>query len=305
MRTRIRRFRRRPRRTRARRSVPRRPAPARRLRPRRRTRPRRSLPPRPARRRPRIRRRPVPGVRRSRVRRPRVIRPVVWVSNRPWLPTSPLPATQVVVRTPASRTRSPRPLPGPQAIHTQARRALDRAGMLQGIWASRLAQASPDLVRFINRFHRVTGFQHVVQDRFGVPARQARARLAQRLAHRLANRDPNFARRMAFQRVLGMALGGHPLVTVDVLHRGRRHRLLPWPQLHPRAVQQQLLRDMALAAGPGRVVWVFDGRRLNVDRSTLLASLRRALRDPRSPLARHPALPAWLARLPRMVQLLP
>ncbi len=176
--------------------------------------------------------------------------------------------------------------------------------MLQGIWASRLAQASPDLVRFINRFHRVAGFQHVVQDRFAGPTRRTRARLAQRLAHRLANRDPNFARSMAFQRVLGVALGGHPLATVDLLHRGRRYHLLPWRRLHPRAVQQQLLRDMALAAGPGQVVWVFDGPGLGLDRPALLASLGRILQDPRSPLARHPALPAWLAQLPRMTLLL-
>ena len=201
--------------------------------------------------------------------------------------------------------RGSRPLPGPQAIHSQARRALARFGMLQGIWASRLAQASPDLVRFINRFHRVAGFQRVVQDRFAGPARAARARLTQRLAHRLANRDPNFVGRMAFQRVVGVALGGHPLITVDLIHRERRYHLLPWTQLHPWAVQQQLLRDMALATGPGAVRWVFDGRRLGLDRGRLLRSLRQLLQDPGSSLPRQPALGRWLAQLPSIVLLLP
>ncbi len=139
-----------------------------------------------------------------------VIRNVYHPVRRDWV----LDGATAVYRTDANLSR----------ITRAARNGLRQRGLLRGVWPTRLAQANDDLIRFINRFYRVAGFEYVVQDYFGSRIRERYARKAIRYARRLAKRLSNIHRTMSFERSIRQTSSGKPILSFTVKVRGRRYR---------------------------------------------------------------------------------
>lgn len=173
-----------------------------------------------------------------------------------------------------------------------ARRALWRHGLLRGTWVDQLSDASEELVSFVNRFYRVSGFQHVVRSYFGGRYQRNVAKLAMRLAERHDNKRGS----LRFRRGLGVGPTGLPVRTVDFVRGRTHHLLLAWPQIDSRAVRRLLRRSVALHGNPEAVRWVFDRNRLGRARSEITRELRRALRNSGERRRR-----AWLNALDRIV----
>ena len=89
-------------------------------------------------------------------------------------------------------------------LKSNAKEALRQRGLWRGIWRQRLRYPPSRLARFINRFYRIPGFEYVVQDYYGRPYQQQRAKRAIQLAHRLANDNSNYLRRLFFSRIVRM-----------------------------------------------------------------------------------------------------
>jgi len=151
---------------------------------------------------------------------------------------------------------------------------LRQHGLWVGVWPRRLANASPRLIRFVNRHYRTAGFQHVVRDLYAGGYRREVARLAMRLAERLALRRPGTWQRLSFGQTLSIAPGGHPVRVVEVWVGRVRYQLKPWSRLDPQAVRRQLRRDRALFGPASALRWVFDGRRLGMRREDIVDELR-------------------------------
>jgi hypothetical protein len=191
--------------------------------------------------------------------------------------------------------------PGLRRINPRARAALQRHSQLAGAWAQRLAGASQKLISFINRFYGVTGFQRVVRDYYGGRYRRNVARLVMRYANRLANRYPDFARRLTFERVLGFSDDGQPIRTVAITRDGMRFRISPGPRISPFAIRSQFLRDMTLFGEPAAVRWVFDGRQLGMEKGDVVRFARRVLSNARFPSGRRATHQQWLDVLNRII----
>jgi hypothetical protein len=157
------------------------------------------------------------------------------------------------------------------------------------------------LIEFIQRFHRVSGFEWVVHDYFAGPYGRAGAILAMRLAHRLADRHPDFTRRISFERALGLAPSGHLVRTIDITRNGLRYQLKPWSQIDPHTIRQQFLRDIALFGRPDEVRWVFDLQRLGRPKRAVVEEVRRILTPARFPGYRYPHHRRWLDALDRVI----
>ncbi|MBE2225596.1 MAG: hypothetical protein IAF02_28930, partial [Anaerolineae bacterium] len=158
-----------------------------------------------------------------------------------------------------------------------AKAALRRRHLLIGIWADRLARGGGQQRHFVNRFYGVPGFDWVVRDYFSGPYLRNSAHLAMRLAHQLADRDPDFARRLSFERTLAFAPDGYSIPATDLVHGGMRYQLKPWARLHATAIRQQFRRNHALYTSPKRVRWVFDRQRLALPRSEIIAQIRHTI----------------------------
>lgn len=197
----------------------------------------------------------------------------------------------------------PQPLqqPGLARINSQAQRLLRQRGLLTGVWSDRLANASPRLIRFINRFHRASGFERVIRDYFAGLYKRAGAILAMRLAHRLADRSPDFSRRLSFERVLGFAPGGHPVHALEIVRNGMHYKLKPWSRLYPFALRGQFLRDVALFGRPDQIRWVFDGQRLGRQKGDVVREVRRILASGRFSQTGHPDHRRWLDALDKII----
>jgi hypothetical protein len=182
-----------------------------------------------------------------------------------------------------------------RGLSNSVRRSLLRKGLLDGIWRRRLVQASPEIIRFVNRFHRVTGLERVLEDLFSDKYRRAAARMAIRLSHRLANDDPDFVQNLYYDRRLSHVLDSGPTLTVAVGYRGLHYLLMPLQRLRSTALLRQLRCDMRVFGSPGRVRWTFC-RNLKSSKGGLIASLRRLLSKEDEPAVRR-----WLAALKRIV----
>jgi hypothetical protein len=291
-------------RPRRRRPVPR--ARVRRLSPRRirrpRARPLRPLPTRPTR--PRPPRRPSPGRRPPRRPSPgrRPPRRPLYDTRPPWWwRRYPLPRPAIAVyRLPRTSAPSGAP-PRLGRISPQARESLRRQGLSGGVWSRRLAGAGRRLIRFINRFHRVSGFGRVVRDYFAGPYKQAGALLIMRFARQLADRQPDFQRVMSFEPAIGLGPGGHAFRVVDITRDNLRYEFKPWSRIYPFAVRGQFLRDMTLSGSPSQVRWVFDGQRLGMRKADVVREVRRILSSERLPTREYPGFRRWLSRLDEII----
>lgn len=183
----------------------------------------------------------------------------------------------------------------------QARQSLRQRGLLIGVWPGRLANANQGLIRFINRFHRVAGFERVVADYFADKHKRTGAILIMRFAYRLAKRYPNFARLMSFERALSFAPSGHPIRVVNIVRNGVHYKFKPWAQINPFAIRRQFLHDMALFGNPNKVRWVFDGKRLGMQKRDILKQVRRVLARVQFPRGRPPDYRQWVAALDRII----
>lgn len=255
---------------------------------------------------PRVRRRPVPRPlppslsRRRRQPRPGSRR---WCLRRPWSAwcrPAYRPPAQVSINLP--RPQGP---PRLDRLTPEARRTLRQRGLLSGAWPERLAGAGEGLIRFINRFHRVSGFEVPLRDYFAGRYRRAMARVAIRLARHLASRYPGFARTMTFERAVGFAPGGIPIRTIEVVHRGVRYVLYPASRLDGPAIEQYFWRNASLFQDPARVRLVFDGTRLGLQRRQVVESLQRILARARPGAGMGPSDRRWLASLDRIVTIVP
>jgi hypothetical protein len=158
-----------------------------------------------------------------------------------------------------------------------AQRALRRVGLDTAHWRRRLRHAPPWLVRFINRFHRVPGFQHVVRATGGSRYQQHIARMLTRLAWRLQERHGDGPGAMRFEMASLVAPNGDPLRTVTLVHRGRHYQALPWRRLHQHALQRLLHRNTTRHGRSGQVRLVFDRDRLEQGRRSVASAVRRLL----------------------------
>ena len=170
-----------------------------------------------------------------------------------------------------------------------------------GIWPNRLANASHSLIRFINRFHPVAGFERIVRDYFAGSYKRAGAKLAMRFAHQLADRQPKSKQLMSFGRTMGLAPGGHLVRTIAITYNGMNYHLAPWSRIYPIAAKGQLLRSASLFDSPDRFRWVFDGNRTGMSKQAIVSSIRRSFSDLLLPSHRHPNLRRWLNRMDRIV----
>ena len=186
----------------------------------------------------------------------------------------------------------------------EAQRALWRTRLLRGVWIDRLAAADDELVRFVNRFHPVSGFHHVVRAWLGNRVQRAAARLAIRMANRLADQHTDFVRTMRFRRAITPTSDGIPIQTLAIT-RGNVHYLLhPWSRLNARATRQQFRRSVALFDGPRAVRWVFDGSRLGMGKRAMVDTIQRHLNRTGPGLGTEPDDRRWLAAVERFVVVL-
>lgn len=176
-----------------------------------------------------------------------------------------------------------------------ARRTLRRKGLLSGVWRRRLADADPQLVSFINRFHHVAGMERVLEDLYNDPYRQAVARMAMRLSQRLASQDPDIIQTLHFDRRVGFAPDGKPILNVVAGHREVHYRFMPWKRLYASPIRAQLRRDALVFGAPGRIRWVFDHQRFPTARR-LAQQLRQTAGTSNWRGARR-----WLAAIDRLI----
>ncbi len=153
-------------------------------------------------------------------RRPRRIRKkprVVYAKKRPWRRRRrwlyrPSPIIRVVhTNDPTTVT-----IANGGSLKVNAKEALRQRGLWRGIWRQRLRHPPSRLARFINRFYRIPGFEYVIQDYYGRPYQQQRAKRAIQLAHRLANENSNYLRRLFFNRIVRLNVDGQPQNTINV-----------------------------------------------------------------------------------------
>lgn len=255
------------------------------------------------RRRPVRRPRPISLSRRRRHGRPRP-GSRRWCRRNPWSSLCrPVPRPPAHISIDLRRPIPPRSLDRPRLdrLTTEARRTLRQRGLLSGVWADRLAGADERLIRFLNRFHRVSGFEHLLRDHFAGPYQRAVARFAMRLAQLLASRHPGFARTMSFERVVGYASGGIPVYTVEITHDGIRYSLYPASRLDGPALERTFWRNASLFQHPAQVRWVFDGTRLGMGRRQVVETLQRTLARGRPGPGLGGSDRRWLASLDRIV----
>lgn len=188
-------------------------------------------------------------------------------------------------------------------ITPEARRSLRQRGLLSGVWPRRLASASQHLIRFINRFHRVAGFERLLRDYFAGRYKRGGALLTMRFAQQLASRQPDFARRLAFQHTLVFAPDSLPIEAVSITRNGTHYQIRPWSRIYPQAIRRQWLRDMALFGSPDRVRWVFDRGRLRMRKPDVVRQVRRILTSDRFGTSGHPDQQRWLNALSRIIVL--
>jgi hypothetical protein len=163
--------------------------------------------------------------------------------------------------------------------------------------------ASQSLIRFINRFHRVAGFEHLLRDYFAGRYKRGGALMAMRFAQQLASRHPDFTRRLAFQRRLVFAPDGLPIEAVTITRDGTHYQIRSWSRIYPQAIRRQWLRDMALFGSPDRVRWVFEGKRLRMRKPDVIRQVRRILTSDRFGMRAHPDHQRWLNALSRIIVL--
>lgn len=191
--------------------------------------------------------------------------------------------------------------PGLERFTPSARRSLRRAGLLRGVWSERLARVDRALVQFINRFYTVDGFDHVVRSYYEGPLPRARVLLLLRFTHQLADRRPDDIDRLRFELANAFAPDGSSIQVVVLRSGARRYYVLPWTRLHPRAIRKLFVHHMVTAARPETVRWVFDGRRLGLNRHEVAREVQRILgRLPRS-RTQLPEYRRWRNALERII----
>ena len=108
-----------------------------------------------------------------------------------------------------------------------ARDALRSYNLYTRFWLNRLSDAPSQLINFIERYHHVSGFQHVVRIYFGNRYGKRQIRALLRLLRDLAVRDSRLYRRIKFRRGTSINEDGD-VVRIALLHyRNRVYRVLP------------------------------------------------------------------------------
>ena len=163
-------------------------------------------------------------------RRPKRIRKktrIVYAKKRPWRRRKrwkyrPAPIIRVVhANEPTTVTAAN----GSGSLKGNAQEALRQRGLWRGIWRQRLRYPPSRLARFINRFYRIPGFEYVVQDYYGRPYQQQRAKRAIQLTHRLANDNSNYLRRLLINRIVRLNRNGQPRNTISLQLGAARYQL--------------------------------------------------------------------------------
>ena len=171
-------------------------------------------------------------------------------------------------------------IPGSNQLSAKANKTLHRLGLQGGIWRARWAEAEPELIRFINRFHRATGLNRVLEDYYQGRYWRVVAQMAMRLSLRLAGNNADYARTLHFDRRITLAPDNNPIVSIVVGYKGVHYRLFPWRRLHSQALRRQLRRDAMAYGNPQSIRWVFSSKRLKTGTDGQLRNqLRRILDD--------------------------
>ena len=122
------------------------------------------------------------------------------------------------------------PAPPPPIIIQRSRRdftesardALERHNL-----SLHYADTPKRIIRFIERYHHVSGFQHVVRTHLKSTYGKRQVRALLRLLGDLSSRDSRFIRRIVFRRSTTLDENDNP-VPIAILHyRNRRYRVLP------------------------------------------------------------------------------
>ena len=112
-------------------------------------------------------------------------------------------------------------------LSRSARDVLRYHSLYSARWRSRLLNAPSRLIRFIERYHRVPGFQHVLRAFYAGTYGRKQIFALLRLLRDLRLRDANFYNHIRFQRGAGIDHDGEPVRIALLRYRGRLYRVLP------------------------------------------------------------------------------
>lgn len=170
-------------------------------------------------------------------------------------------------------------------VISEAQESLKRAG-LTGRWITRISNARPVLIRFINRFHNVPGFEEVVKDYLRGRTKRIGAEYVMRVARSLSRKYPG-AKDMSFEvpRIWKWRpTRGRPSRVVDIKIGGIRHELKSWQRLYTERITWQFIKDLA-HYGPDKIRWIFDAK-IGRTKASIIRSIERILRT--HPVYGHP-----------------
>ena len=165
----------------------------------------------------------------------------------------------------------------PSTFSAAAKASLKRHELDTSAWRARLRTARLPLRRFINRFHSVPGFHHVVRAAYGNARQRRLAKLAVRAASQLGKRAEN-RKDLRFEASTGLTLSGEVTPGIDLVDAlGGRYRLLPWTRFRASLLVRLINSDRALHRRP--LTYLFDGDGVTASKQTLVKRTRRAWRE--------------------------
>jgi hypothetical protein len=164
-----------------------------------------------------------------------------------------------------------------RSLQPQAQRKLWQRGLLDGAWREQLAQASPLVIDFINRFYASAGFEQVLRAYLGHRLQKNAAVLAISLTQWLGERLPQVNLQLSFQPEIGFVPGGGVFLSICLNLAGRFFLPLPWTELEAGTVQRQYRRDLATFGSPPAFRWVLSGKALNMGKVDVVDRLQNLL----------------------------
>ena len=126
-----------------------------------------------------------------------------------------LPPTPVVVQHLNSR------------LSLDAREALRRHNLTTAYWLKRLRSAPGYIINFIENYHNVSGFQHVLWAYYGSRYGRKQVRMLLRVLRDLASRNGNLRSRLQFRRGMTIDEAGDPVRIALFRYSDRSYRVLP------------------------------------------------------------------------------
>jgi hypothetical protein len=192
------------------------------------------------------------------------------------------------------------PLPLVRISHA-ARASLRKHGLLSEVWSRRLAGANPQLLRFINRFHRAPGFKWVVRAYYDQRYSRAGTRHLMRVAQRMADHNPDFRALIRFRPAKSYRSNGRPVRAINIVGEGVHYRPLSWSRISALATKRLLKHDINRYDSPNRVRWVFSRRLLGMSKRGVVRTVQRALIEPYSSANGNANRVRWLEALDRTI----